>query len=209
MQQDVVRKEADDKHKLRLQELYDRHEADGWKIIAANHDAFDKQVLTLSTAFLALSVTFLKDIIKAPSTAQLWLLYGSWIAFGVAVTATMFSFLISNQAVKRHIYFCEQWYLKQDKKFENKRSRWNKTLAVVNWSSAIAFFLGIVLTIIFCIGNAGYTQKKVAETPSVQRPQVVFEMPSVVANSKVDLIIEASQIQSDSQSSIGGVESHE
>jgi hypothetical protein len=46
-----------------------------------------KNTLTLSSAILTVSVTFVKDINKAPTNFQVWILEASWVALFIAVLA--------------------------------------------------------------------------------------------------------------------------
>lgn len=46
---------------------------------------FTQQVITLSTAVLALSITFTKDIVKNVPHSPLWILKSAWAAFLVSI----------------------------------------------------------------------------------------------------------------------------
>lgn len=52
-----------------------------------------KQIITLSTAIIAISVTFSKDIFNDPNIIQKGLLIGSWIMFLVSVVFGVFTLL--------------------------------------------------------------------------------------------------------------------
>ena len=55
-----------------------------YSTINKNQEEYDKQLLTLSSAFLALSLTFTKDVVPFHSAAHKWLLYSSFVVLSIA-----------------------------------------------------------------------------------------------------------------------------
>ena len=62
------------------QKLLAETRADLLKRQLSNSENYDKAVISLSTAFLGLSLAFLKDLVPIQRAEWLWLLYGSWLA---------------------------------------------------------------------------------------------------------------------------------
>jgi hypothetical protein len=55
----------------------DKEIDDAYKEINANQSEYDKQILTLASGFLALTLVFLKDIVPMKIAAHHWLLYSA------------------------------------------------------------------------------------------------------------------------------------
>jgi hypothetical protein len=71
--------------------------------LSSNSEAYDKAILTLASALLALSVTFIKDLLPSSPINHVWLLYGSWIVLTAAIIGTVLSFRISDAALAKQL----------------------------------------------------------------------------------------------------------
>lgn len=60
----------------------------------SNSETYDRSMLSLSSAFLALSVTFIKDIVPVKESLCTWLLYLSWGSICVNNNSYFFIFYI-------------------------------------------------------------------------------------------------------------------
>lgn len=67
--------------------------------LTSNSEAHDRAILTLSSAFLALSVSFLHDGFKGYIPSFSIFLYLSWALFTAAIIVTVFSYSYSQRAV--------------------------------------------------------------------------------------------------------------
>ncbi|HGW5509025.1 TPA: hypothetical protein ACNH1V_003117 [Citrobacter koseri] len=119
----------------------------------SNTDNYDKNILTLSSAGLAISLTVFKDIAPHDQTAYIWLLYSAWILFGCAILATIFSFLISNAALRAELEIAYKYYIEEDESVFGKISLESKILNWVNSFSGGFFVLAIISVIIFGVIN--------------------------------------------------------
>lgn len=153
----------------------------------AGSDNFDKSVLTLSSAGLGLSLTFLKDF-GVTSVSSPWALYASWSAFVLATLCTMVSFLVSMKAQHCQLLLAERAYMKGDASAFDAPNRWNTVTVWLNRVSAPCFIAALVMTTYFVISNieerrtmspiqpifpkvsADGLEKKGAPVPPMQRP---------------------------------------
>lgn len=67
----------------------------------SNSQMFGKAILSLSTAGLALSLGFIKDIVDLDQATAVEILHGSWWAFVTAITAILISFPTSQYGIKK------------------------------------------------------------------------------------------------------------
>lgn len=164
--------------------LYKDYLADLEKRELSAIESFDKSVLTLSSAGLGLSLSFLKDFIGS-EVIWPWALYGSWIMFTLATVSTMASFLFSGKAQQHQKKIAHRGYLEGDDTAFDASNVWNRCTAWVNRTSAVAFFLALALTTLFVILNleekrmTDRNQKPAPTTSLVQRgaPVPVMQRP--------------------------------
>ena len=64
-----------------------------WDSLFSSYAEFDRAILTLSSALLALSIAFVKDIVPIEQISLPGLLVASWILFGVSILSTLTSFI--------------------------------------------------------------------------------------------------------------------
>ena len=119
----------------------------------ASSDDFDKNVMTLSSGALALSVAFIKDVVHLPDAIWRQLLIASWVLFSAAVLATLLSFLCSGRALEKHITYLKKYYIDRDDNYLNKQSRWSWWVAACAVFGASAFVGGVLSTVIFASVN--------------------------------------------------------
>lgn len=145
---------------------------------------FDKSVLTLSSAGLGLSISFLKDFVPPEAPGVPWMLYLSWGMFTVATLSTMASFFVSGKAIKRQLVLADRGYLQGDWKAFEEKNPWDRLTTSLNVTSMFMFLGALLLTTIFIIsslesnrmatGNFKTTgpvlEKKGASVPPMQRP---------------------------------------
>lgn len=63
-------------------------------------EEIDKQILTISTAALVLSLTFYKDVLREQIVVHGWLLILAWICWILAIVSVVFSMYLSSQLVR-------------------------------------------------------------------------------------------------------------
>lgn len=131
--------------------LYSEFLAEVNKRETASSDNFDKSVLTLSSAGLGLSVSFLKDI--GGTVSWPWVLYGSWMLFVAATLSTMASFLVSAKALDAHKTLARKAYIEGDEKAFAAKNPWDICTRWLNYISAATFGMALIATIVFVITN--------------------------------------------------------
>lgn len=120
----------------------------------ANSSSFDKAVLTLSSAGLGVSISFIKNIIGDLEVAQcVILLQLSWGCFAAAIVSTILSFMTSQSAITKHLTFAEKYYLENKDEYFNKRTPMEKATRFLNSLSGIIFMVAVALIVIFVIVN--------------------------------------------------------
>jgi hypothetical protein len=146
---------------------------------------FDKSVLTLSSAGLALSITFLKDFGPLSSGAFPWMLYASWGMFTIATLSTMVSFQVSGKALNHQKVVARRAYMEGEEKAFDEVGFWSHVLLWLNRTSAVTFVAALSFTIAFIISNlegnrmatgnykaptTGSLEQRGAPVPTMQRP---------------------------------------
>ncbi|MES2362736.1 MAG: hypothetical protein V4646_13210 [Pseudomonadota bacterium] len=145
-------------------------------------ESFDKSVLTLSSAGLGLSLSFLKDFVGS-EVLWPWALYGSWIMFTLATVSTMLSFQSSGKAHQHQKEIAKRAYLDGDDAAFDELNVWNRCTIWINRAAATFFFLALLLTSSFVIRNLeekrmtdrkpapiANLEQRGAPVPAMQRP---------------------------------------
>ena len=148
----------------------DKEIDDAYKEINANQSEYDKQILTLASGFLALTLVFLKDIVPMKIAAHHWLLYSAWGALTACIVCVLFSYQFS---IKALFGAMDYWQKRIDPKatpvFPTGHAAWVKA---INISSGILFVGGVVLAVAFAITNLHRQQEKAMspETTTTAQP---------------------------------------
>ena len=129
--------------------LYADHLAEINKREVSSSENFDKSVLTFSSAGLALSVGFLKDFVPIAGAHVPWALYLSWVLFTLATCATIASFLVSSKALNAQKARAHDYYIAGDDQAYARTNRWDTGTTALNYFSAGAFLLAMVLSVLF------------------------------------------------------------
>ena len=119
----------------------------------SNSESFDKAMLSLSSAGLALSLSFIKFIVPLDKIEQTFFLYTTWCLFGLTIILTITSLLVSQKALENTLKYAEKYYLDDNPKYFNKKDKWNGATNWLNRVPAITFILAIISVIIFTTQN--------------------------------------------------------
>lgn len=114
-----------------------------------SYQQFDKYVLTLSTGFLSLSVTFLKDIFPHSEITHKGVLVASWILFSTSILTTLISFLVSQQAYTRQLEITEDYFVRKKVEALKTKNSWATATKVLNICSAVFFVFAVTATVYF------------------------------------------------------------
>lgn len=140
-------------------DLYHKHAAQAWTDQQASSDDFDKNLLTLSSGALGVSLAFIKDIVPLKDAVMVCWLYVSWATFAACIIATIFSFPLSIQAQKVHVEYLYRYYIEGKQEFLNRESGWSKAVTVCAAVGAIFFTAGLVATLVFAFVNVSRVHK--------------------------------------------------
>jgi hypothetical protein len=158
------------------QRLYEQTKAELTSQQLANSTTYDTSILTLSSAFLGLSIAFIKDVI-APISNATWLplLYLSWICFCLAIVSAIFSFMIGQLSYKALRTGAERYYIQGDQRAIDMSAAIARRIDIANIVPGALFMLGTILTLIFVIDNflriAAMPAPPAVPSPTEQRGQ--------------------------------------
>lgn len=133
----------------------------------SNSENFDKAILSLSSAGLGISLTFLKDIVTVPSHSSYMTLKISWFLFVFAIISTIVSYVTSQKGIDIQLHNAEKYYLGMDENYFNKKNIFAKITNILNGLSAGFFLLAVVFTVMFAscnIENGGQSMSQQKST---------------------------------------------
>ena len=133
------------------EQIYAKTREDLLKRQLSNNENFDRSILTLSSAALALTVAFIRGISAINSISLLIL---SWVALVCAILSTILSYLASQRGIARQLELAERYYLKNDEDALNERNFPAILNEILGYLSAISFVAGIILLLVFFGINA-------------------------------------------------------
>ncbi|MDI6807798.1 MAG: hypothetical protein QME66_02300 [Candidatus Eisenbacteria bacterium] len=119
----------------------------------SNSETHDHSILSLSSAFLGLSVAFISDVVPIDVACHKYLLFLSWLAFSLAIIVTIASFIYGQRAIKKLIDAARRFYIEENEDSYRVSMILSTRMDRLNLSSGGAFVLGILLTIAFVSAN--------------------------------------------------------
>ncbi len=135
-------------------QLYDAYFKDARAQQVASQQSYDKAILLYSSGGLALSITFLKDLVGGTKNAvNLGLLQASWALFALAMLVTVLSFLTSAAAQEESMGDAKSYYLDGNECAWNRVSWRDVLLRYMNQVSGFSFIGGVCATVWFAIVN--------------------------------------------------------
>jgi hypothetical protein len=106
--------------KTRAEELHDEYRRKVWEDTTSQSETFDRYMLTLSDGALALSITFVKDVVPLRDAVCIPLLITSWVWFSLCILVTLISFRISIGALEKSVPYLNEFYLEGNPESFNK-----------------------------------------------------------------------------------------
>lgn len=119
----------------------------------SNAEAYDKSLLTLSSAFLGISFVFLKDIVPLTLAHHVWLLIASWIGFALTIVATIFSFIYGQRVIKRLLDGARRYYIDQEEDAYDEGNKLSRRIDLINELCGISFIAAVILSVAFVVVN--------------------------------------------------------
>jgi len=115
------------------------------------NESYDKLIITLSGGSLALSITFLKDIIGSNEICYPFLLLAAWGLFVLSLTSILSEILFGIKAHKKAIEQVDNGTIHKEK-VGGKSSSWS---SAAHWVASISLVLGLLFISIFAFLNIG------------------------------------------------------
>ncbi len=145
---------------------YDKEKDNAHETVNKDQAEYDKQLLTLSAAFLGAALAFVKDVVPLKDAVHLWVFDLALVLLLVCVGVVLFSFQYSIHGNSRLVEYWERMteslVASGDEKNAidddlNKRLKWlnrkEKRIEVVNRASGVLFILGAILLGVFVVIN--------------------------------------------------------
>jgi hypothetical protein len=141
--------------KSRAEELHDEYRRKVWDDTKSGAENFDKYMLTFSGGALALSLGFIKDVVKPEQAVSLDWLLASWICFLLCILSTLVSFRVTIRALERMVPHLNEFYLKGNAGAYNRHldDYWTRA---VDWCANLAtalLIIGLMCTMVFVHRN--------------------------------------------------------
>ena len=146
----IIRTEEEQK---RSTAIFDSFRDELYKRQLSNSEAYDKAILSLSSAGLAISLTFIKFIVPLEQAIYLTVLKASWVLFLLSVIATLISYLIGNKGITKQLVYAEQYYIEGKAKAFNKFNIYTYLNSAFNYISGTLFLVALTCVVSFVILN--------------------------------------------------------
>jgi len=155
-----------------------------------NSTNYDKAILTLSTAGLGISFSFVHYVFASSEITNLFLLKISWAFFACSIISTLCSFVVSQIALSKQIYFAEMYYIKRKEEYFFRKNRLNSLTKFMNIAAGILFITAITFTLLFFWINVKekntMASKKNDNVENTMEGQLAPDMQKPVMNKKDD-----------------------
>lgn len=119
----------------------------------SNTENYDKAILTLSASGLAISLTFIKDIVSLDKADFLWLIQLGWVFFLVSMVISIFAYFVSNKAIDREMHKAEKYYVNGDESAFSEKNNFSAVNNILNYITGLSFVVAIIAIVMFVILN--------------------------------------------------------
>lgn len=162
----------------RAVELHDSSREDLLKRQLSNSENYDKAILSLSSAGLALSLTVIKFVIPLDKATNLLALKLSWGLFLITIISSVLAFLVGNKAISKQLTIQEDYYIKCLRKAQTESNNYSKANSIINIITGVAFACAISSVIYFVIVNL-HGDSHMTEQKTTKETKAVFDSASV------------------------------
>jgi hypothetical protein len=160
-------------------------------VIKDSQSEYSKQLLSLSSAILALSVAFLKNLVSIQSAIWLPLLYVSWALFLATIFITLVAIKIS---IKAHQIYKDDLDKILDGKINTVGETWrDRLMPKVSWLSTTCFAIGILSLVVFSVVNI--QKEKIMSDQTYANPTYINPNKETHTGIKHDLPIDHVEVQ--------------
>lgn len=165
------------------QELYQRTREDLLKRQLSNNEKLDTAILTLSSAALALSVTFLNGSFTDNHFSLLIL---AWLCLLSAIAITLISYHTSQAGIEKQLSLAERYYLNSDESALTEQNGPAKMTDRLAYASTLAFVVGVLLLLIYFATNINTKEKTHVAKQKPTGPMNITEGATVPSIQKVE-----------------------
>lgn len=137
----------------RREEIYKQTRDDLLTRQLSNSVNLDRAILTLSSAGLGLSLTFIKNVVQIEQAVYIWLLRLSWGGFVGAIVLTLLSLIISQLAINVQLEHAREYYLNQNEEYLKKPNFRARVTEWTNYTAVAVFVIAICLLVFFITLN--------------------------------------------------------
>lgn len=117
--------------------------------ISKNSEALDRAIITLSSAFLALSITFIDKVVKLDACISIWLLLLSWGLFVASIVVNFISIFVAQSECEKRRKLAEKCYFKGEKNACQALRDMKSSTQLFNLFSAGSYVVATILITIF------------------------------------------------------------
>ena len=184
------------------EELYAKFRDDCLTRQLSNTESFDKAIVTLSSAGLAISLTFFRYVIPVQLAEYLWLVKFSWALFILAIITSIIAYFVSNKAIDIQLNIAHKYYIENEEDAYNTNNGFDTFNKYLNISVAAFFCIAIIVFALFVTINLHSGDQEMSEKkqkPTMTKIEKVSSLkhPSVqnivIENSK-NIVIERAEI---------------
>jgi hypothetical protein len=152
-------------------DLYARLEATLFERDLSNSENYDKSILMYATGALALSLSFIKDIVPLKDAVYLGFLEVSWLFWICSIFSVLASFVLALKASELQRDLAYRYYHQDDEAAFNEKNKWVKYVKWANIASGSLFVLGAVATMLFVWINIEHDKRILPnEVPHMAAP---------------------------------------
>ena len=197
----------------RCEEIHDKFRDDLLKRQLSNNENYDKTIISLSSAGLALSLTAIKFVIPLNKAEYLWVIKSSWILFLLTIICSLSAYLVGNRAITKQLSIAEDYYIKGLVAAQTTKNIFTTINSYLNNVTG-TFFIGAISCVIIFVtlnlngekivtkenSNASNSSHRVFVTDSADVPTMQLA-PGSIATAKYSADIPSMQMAPGSTSS--------
>jgi hypothetical protein len=126
--------------------------------IRSSSDNYDRTLITIASAFLALPVALIRQISTTRPLEHSRLYLSATAGFVLTILSVLFSYQLGNKVQRCRLVDIKEYYLDGADEALDRKSLWSRGLSITNAVSGVFFVVAIMLTVVFIYLNLGSFQ---------------------------------------------------
>jgi hypothetical protein len=110
----------------------------------SNADTYDKSLLSLSSAFLGITLTFTQNVVPIETAKCISLLLASWVLFSLTIIVVLGSFIYGQSAIRTLKTMARAFYLDGDLTLNENSEKISTRIFVLNSVTGLLFILAVL-----------------------------------------------------------------